>query len=136
VFAVVTLVQLQYRDTQLLEAIAQQAQRKAAVLLPHDISQLASAYARLGYVQPALMYLLQHQALAKAADFQPWALVHTAWALDRCGQDVRPLLAAAVQQLADQPQQLQALSALDMSTLLSLMAGVHWAQGFGRGARG
>lgn len=113
---------LQYRDQRLLEAIAQQAQRKAAILTPQDISQLASAYARLSYQHPELLQLLQGQATAKAADFQPWVLVHTAWALHTSGQDVSQLLNVAVPLLRD-AQQLQKLQALDLSSLLWLLAG-------------
>lgn len=114
--------QLQYRDQRLLEAIAQQAQRKAAILTPQDISQLASAYARLSYQQPQLLQLLQVQAEVKANDFKPWALVHTAWALHVCGQNVLQLLTVAVPLLRD-PEQLKQLNALDMSSLLWLLAG-------------
>jgi len=116
------VLQLQYRDQRLLEAIAQQAQRKAAILTPQDISQLASAYARLSYQHPELLQLLQGQATAKAADFQPWVLVHTAWALHTSGQDVSQLLNVAVPLLRD-AQQLQKLQALDLSSLLWLLAG-------------
>lgn len=113
--------QLQFRDGRLLEAIAQQSQRKAAILTPHDISQLASAYARLSYQHPALLQLLNTQAVAKAPDFAPWVLVHTAWALHVCGQQVGELLAVAVPLLRDRVQELKEL---DVSSLLWLMAGV------------
>lgn len=113
------LLQLQYLDTQLLDSIAQQAQRKAPILLPRDIAQLASAYARLGYKQPQLMQLLQQQAVRQAAAFKPWSLIHTAWALQVAGTDPEPLLQTIAQQL---PGQLAGLQPLDVATLLWLMA--------------
>jgi hypothetical protein len=114
--------QLQFRDEKLLQAIAQQAQRKAAILTPQDISQLASAYARLSYNHPQLFKLLATQAKVKAADFAPWALVHTAWALHTGGQGVQEVLGAVVEVLGGEGV-LQQLKELDMSTLLWLMAG-------------
>jgi hypothetical protein len=115
-------LQLQFRDERLLQAIAQQVQRKAAILTPQDICQLASAYARLSYPHPQLTQLLSSQAAAKASDFEPWGLVHTAWALQVCGQDVGGLLQAAVPLLREQGR-VQQLKELDMSTLLWLLAG-------------
>lgn len=112
--------QLHFRDDRLLEAIAQQVQRKAAILTPQDISQLASAYTRLSFPHPQLLQLLNRQAVAKAAGFAPWVLVHTAWALHMAGQDVGPLLQEAVPLLRGRLQELQEL---DVSTLLWLMAG-------------
>lgn len=114
------LLQLHFRDDRLLEAIAQQAQRKAAILTPHDISQLASAYARLSFPHPQLLQLLNSQAVAKASGFAPWVLVHTAWALHMCGQDVGLLLQEAVPLLQGRVGELKEL---DVSTLLWLMAG-------------
>lgn len=114
------LLQLHFRDDRLLEAIAQQAQRKAAILTPHDISQLASAYARLSFPHPQLLQLLNSQAVAKASGFAPWVLVHTAWALHVCGQDVGLLLREAVPLLQGRVGELKEL---DVSTLLWLMAG-------------
>jgi hypothetical protein len=116
-------LQLQFRDEQLLQSIAQQAQRKAAILTPKDISQLASAYARLSYTHKELRQLLHGQAVAKAADFAPWALVHTAWALHVCGQDVRRLLEVAVPLLRAEGR-VQQLKELDVATLLWLLAGM------------
>jgi hypothetical protein len=129
------LLQLQFRDEKLLQAIAQQAQRKAAILTPQDISQLASAYARLSYTHPQLSKLLATQATAKAADFAPWALVHTAWALHTGGQDVGELLGAVVEVLRGEGR-LQQLKELDMSTLLWLMAGEGVGGFKGGGERG
>eukprot|EP00775_Hariotina_reticulata_P013844 gene13844-13965_t len=113
---------LQFLDTQLLDAIAKQSSVKAAILLPQDIAQLASAYARLGFKPPKLLNLLQQQALLKAAEFQPWSLVHTAWALDTCGCDCRQLLEEAAKKLTVPVSNMSQLKALDLSTLLGLLA--------------
>jgi len=115
-------LQLQFLDTQLLDAVAKQCAVKAAILLPQDISQLASAYARLGYKPPTLITLLQKQAVLKAAGFEPWSLVHAAWALDSCGCDCRQLLEEAAKKLTSPASNMDRLNALDMSSLLGLLA--------------
>jgi hypothetical protein len=112
-------VQLSFSEPRLLNAIAQEATRKAPILTPQDIAQLASAYARLAYKQPQLLELLAQQAVRQAAAFKPWALIHTAWSLHVSGTDARPLLEECGQQL---PQQLAGLQPLDVATLLWLLA--------------
>jgi hypothetical protein len=112
-------LQLSFSEPRLLNAIAQEATRKAPILTPQDIAQLASAYARLAYKHPQLLELLGQQAARQAAAFKPWALIHTAWSLHVSGIDAQPLLEECGQQL---PQQLAGLQPLDVVTLLWLLA--------------
>ncbi|WIA13792.1 hypothetical protein OEZ85_007340 [Tetradesmus obliquus] len=118
---------LSFSEPRLLEAIAQEAARKAPILTPQDIAQLASAYARLAYRQPALLTLLGQQALRQADGFKPWSLIHTAWALHVSGANAKPLLQACGELL---PQKLAGLQPLDVATLLWLLAASdmreHW----------
>lgn len=117
------VLQLQYREQALLNAIAQQTIRKAPILLPQDIAQLASAYSRLQYPHKQLLQLLQQQTLVKADGFEAWSLVHTAWSLEMAGAATNymlELLTAIAQQLG--PQQIKKLQPLDVSTLVWLMA--------------
>jgi hypothetical protein len=84
--------QLSHRDRPLLDALGRAAALKAALLTPRELSRIASAYARMGMPHPQLAAALSRQAGIKARGLEPWALLHTAWALRVLRADGWPLL--------------------------------------------